>query len=328
MLLNLVGQRFKFRADLTGDKRYTLSDATLNMLKGLLEPVTVTAYFTEKMPPELALIRQDFKDLLVEYAARGNGNVVFEFIDPNSADSLEQQAQQAGVKPMLAQTRAKDKAENLQVYMGAVVKLGERKSIVPVIEQGNSMEWTLSSAIKEVSISEKPTIGIVQGHDEPSPSAFGQLVSSLNVMYTVQPTMIWDTVPINDRWSALLLIDPQDTIPQLQLQRLQEYMNRGHGVVIAYSAVSSDLNTSPIVAPNHIGLDEWLAHRGVRVEPLVVVDAECTQVQVMQQMGNFSLPVPLAFPWFPKISHFGTHPVASGMDLAIMQFAAPLSLRS
>ena len=75
VLLNLVGQRFKFRADLTGDKRYTLSDATLNMLKGLLEPVTVTAYFTEKMPPELALIRQDFKDLLVEYAARGNGNV-------------------------------------------------------------------------------------------------------------------------------------------------------------------------------------------------------------------------------------------------------------
>ncbi|HMZ49001.1 MAG TPA: GldG family protein, partial [Flavobacteriales bacterium] len=100
VLVNMVGQRFKFRVDLTADQRYSLSPATLSLLNELPEAVTITAWFTEKMPPDLAVARQDFKDLLVEYANRSNGNVVFEFIDPNSSEPLIKKAQEAGIQPL------------------------------------------------------------------------------------------------------------------------------------------------------------------------------------------------------------------------------------
>ncbi|MBL7986276.1 MAG: GldG family protein, partial [Flavobacteriales bacterium] len=211
VLINLIGQRYAFRLDLTSDKRYSLSPATLKLLKALPEAVTVSAFFTERMPPDLAIARQDFKEMLVEYAARSNGRLVFEFIDPNAADSLEAKAQQAGIQPMMAQTREKDKAESMRVYMGCTVRMGDRKSTVPVIQQGSALEWVLSSTIKEVSLADKPVIGLVQGHGEPPPEALNQLIQGLSVMYEVSRMAIYDTVAINDRFDALMMIDPQDT---------------------------------------------------------------------------------------------------------------------
>lgn len=328
VLVNLIGQRLKFRLDLTADKRYSLSPATTKLLKELPEAVTVSAYFTEKMPPDLAIARQDLKDLLVEYAARSNGNVVFEFIDPNTADSLEQKAQQEGIRPLLAQTREKDKAENLQVYMGAVVRMGERKAVIPVIQQGSALEWTVSSAIKQVSIVEKPTIGFVQGHGEPDPQLMSQLVQSLGVMYSAQPMAIYDSLPINDRFAALVIVDPKDTIPPAQLERLHQFMLKGKGVVVACSPVRSDLGASPVIEVRHTGLESWLAQHGVRVLDNIVIDARCGQVTAMQQMGNFNLPVQIAFPYFPIISDFADHPVSSGLDGVAFHFCAPLMAAS
>ncbi|MCK5457597.1 MAG: Gldg family protein, partial [Melioribacteraceae bacterium] len=44
VLINLGASRFFFRLDYTEDKRYSLSDATKNILSSLNDPITVTAY--------------------------------------------------------------------------------------------------------------------------------------------------------------------------------------------------------------------------------------------------------------------------------------------
>lgn len=323
VLVNLLAQRFRTRIDLTGDARYTLAPATLDLLKKLPETVTVTAYFTERMPPDLARTRQDFQDLLVEYAARSNGQVVFEFIDPNSADSIAAKARAEGVRLLISETREKDKRENLKVYMGAVVRMGDRKAVIPAVPQEGALEWVLSSAIQRASITRKPVIGVVQGHHEPPVQMLDQLVGQLNELYDVEPMAIYDTFPINARFNTLLLIDPKDTIPPLQLQRLLEFMGRGNGLVLAYGAVDVDLSSSPVADLRRTDLEPWLRQLGVRIEPRIVTDAKCGQVQVMQ--SGLPFPVPVAFPYFPLIDHFGDHPVASGLDLAMFQFAAPLA---
>ena len=324
LVVNLIAQRFKFRFDLTADKRYSLSPATINLLKNLPEAVTVSAYFTEKMPPDLAIARQDFKDLLVEYAARANGNLVFEFIDPNSADSLEMKAQQEGIQPLMATTREKDKAENLQVYMGCTVRMGERKATVPTIQQGSALEWAVSSAIKEVSTLDKPIVGLMQGHGEQSLQALNQLIQSLSVMYSVQPMAIYDSLPINDRFHALVMVGPTDSIPPMQLDRLHEYLARGKGVVIAYDPVRSDLGSTPVAEVRPSNLAPWLERHGLRIDPSIIVDQRCNQVQVMQQMGNFSLPVPIAFHYFPVLNGFADHPISNGLDVVVYQFCSPI----
>ena len=131
IVINVLSERFFFRLDFTADQRYTLSKATKNILKQLDEPVTVTAYFTEDLPPDLATTRRDFKDLLIEYANISKGNVLYEFINPNKDQESEQKAFQAGVQPVLVSTREKNEATQKKVFMGAVVQMGEEKEVIP-----------------------------------------------------------------------------------------------------------------------------------------------------------------------------------------------------
>ena len=67
IVLNVLGNRIFFRLDFTADQRYTLSDATNDILTNLSDPVTITAYFSEDLPPNAAKVRQDFREMLVEY---------------------------------------------------------------------------------------------------------------------------------------------------------------------------------------------------------------------------------------------------------------------
>src|ERR1041384_2693803 len=89
ILANLVSDSYFLRLDFTADKRYTLSDATINILKSIKEPITVKAYFSENLPPDVAKTKRDFKDLLIEYANRSKGKVVYSFINPNEKEDLE-----------------------------------------------------------------------------------------------------------------------------------------------------------------------------------------------------------------------------------------------
>ena len=119
-----MGNQFYKRFDLTADKQYTLSDATKNILKNLEDPVTITAYFTEGLGPEFAKTRNDFSDMLLEYASLSNNMVDYEFINPNESEELEQGAQQNGIQPVLISVREKDQTKQQRAYLGAVLKIG------------------------------------------------------------------------------------------------------------------------------------------------------------------------------------------------------------
>ncbi|MFW6227246.1 MAG: DUF7088 domain-containing protein, partial [Bacteroidota bacterium] len=97
ILINILANRFFFRLDLTEDKQYTLSEATRDILRSLEEPVTITAYFSKKLPPDYANLRRDFKDMLTEYKNISKGMVAYEFIDPLDDPAIEDKARQQGI---------------------------------------------------------------------------------------------------------------------------------------------------------------------------------------------------------------------------------------
>jgi len=108
ILVGFLSTRFSLRLDFTGDKRYTLSKATRDILNNLKDPVTVTAYFSKNLPPNVVETRNDFKDLLIEYSNRSNGNVVYEFIDPSEKEEIEQQALQSGIQTVMINIRERN----------------------------------------------------------------------------------------------------------------------------------------------------------------------------------------------------------------------------
>ena len=158
ILVNILAKRYFFRIDFTEDKRYTLSDATKNLLNELEEPVTITAYFSEGLPPNIDKTRVDFKDMLSEYASRSRGNILYEFINPNKDQQIEQEAMQNGISPVVINVREKDQSVQKKAYLGAILKYGENTEIIPFLQPGAAMEYSLSSSLKKLTSDDKKMV--------------------------------------------------------------------------------------------------------------------------------------------------------------------------
>lgn len=117
LLLNLISNEFHFRLDLTEDKQYTLSRATRDILNNLEDPVMVTAYFSKDLPPHIAKTKRDFQDLLVEYAMRSGNMVQYKFVNPNEKESLENEAVNNGIQPVLINVREKTRSNNRKHFL-------------------------------------------------------------------------------------------------------------------------------------------------------------------------------------------------------------------
>lgn len=327
VLVNVLADKFNFRLDLTDDARYTLSDATKSIISKLDEPVTITVYFTADMPPQLHPFRRELSDLLTEYFNASDGDVLFEFIDPGKNKDTEQQASKMGIKPVVINVREKDESIQKQVKMGVVLKMGAQVEVLPLIQPNSAIEYLLTTSIKKMSIKNKPLIGFVQGHGEASFDSFVQVMEGLKVMYKSEATSLTDTSRL-DRYKTVILLNPTNYITPDEFQLLSSYLANGGNLLVAYNSVTLDNGNKMsgpmgVVVNNH--LTDWLHTMGVEVAPAFVVDDNCGRVAVPRKQGAYTLNTQVKFPYIPIITNFAKHPIVTGLEAVVMQFASPLS---
>ncbi|MCB0628563.1 MAG: GldG family protein [Saprospiraceae bacterium] len=323
ILLNLLGNDYFFRWDLTEDNQYTLSDATRNILRDLEDPVTIKAYFSADLPTDLVKTRNDFRDMLKEYATISRGMVDYEFISPEE-DADKQAAAQAGIQPVMINVREKDQMKQQQAFMGATIEMGEQQEVIPFIQPGAAMEYALSTSIKKVSVADKPSVGLIQGHGEPGFNQLAQVYESLGILYEVETVNLASEPTIADRFRAVAIIAPTDTIPADQLAKLDDYLARGGKLLLALNAVAGDLSTAQGTAV-HTGLGNWLMNKGIQLQHTFLIDASCGQVSVQQQQVFFTFQTPVQFPFIPIINTFADHPITKGLEQVLLPFASPLN---
>lgn len=324
LVINLLASEYHLRLDLTESGQYTLSTATHDILQKLEEPVTVKAYFSKDLPPNIARTRKDFQEMLIEYANVSDDLVLYEFIDPNEKETDEQEAVQNGIRPVLINVREKDQVKQQKAFLGATVHLGEKTEVIPFLQPGAAMEYALSTAIKKISIDDKPVVGFITGHGEPSLAEMSQVREQLDVLYETREIFMTDTTSLPQDISTLALIRPADSIPPAQLDKLDAFLERGGRLLVALNSVDGDLRTLSGTALD-TGLKAWLREKGIEVLDNFVVDAQCGSVSMPQQFGIFTVQANISFPYVPVVSTFAEHPVTSGLEAMLLQFASEIS---
>ena len=325
VVINLISSKLYFRLDFTEDKRYTLSDATLDILENLDDVITVKAYFSEDLPTQLISNRQDFEDLLLEYENRSEGNIVFEFISPNDNEEIEQEAQQSGIQPIVVNVTEKDQVQQLKAYMGAVLMMGEKKEIIPLVQPGVNMEYDLTTSIKKISVDDKGKVALLQGHGEPTVQEVAQLAQQLAVLYDVEAYTISDADEIPAYFKAVVIINPTDTIPLAHFTKIDNYMTQGGSVFLSHSNLNGDLSTGQLSVGNDIGIRGWLSRKKVNMGNQFVIDSNSGTVTVQQQNGMFNFRSQIKFPYFPRINNFTDHPTTKGLEDIMLPFVSALT---
>ncbi|MAJ51921.1 MAG: hypothetical protein CMB82_09960 [Flammeovirgaceae bacterium] len=326
VVVNLLSEVAYFRVDFTEDNRYTLGKATRNVLENLDEVITVKAYFTEELPAQLGYIKDELRDQFVEYENRSNGNFVFEFINPNTSDELKQEAIQNGVRPVSINVVEDDQRQQIQAFMGVVIQADDKKEVIPLVQPGSGLEYEITTSIKKIILEKKPKIGMIQSKNGVSLGAIPQLLQQLSVMYEIVPFNLSDSSVITPNYSCLIWISPNDTVPSADFVKLNQYLDMGGNLFLAYSNISGDLQTAGISTKPDIGLKSWLQLKGISLGDEVVIDAACASVTVQQRQGFFTMNSQIEFPYFPQIREFEKHPITVGLESVMLPFSSPLRI--
>jgi len=324
IIINVLSENYSFRLDFTEGKEYTLSKATRNILKELDKPVTVTAYFSKDLPPNISSVSENLKDMLIEYGNRSGGMVVFKFVNPNEKEELEQEAMKNGIQPVMINVREKDQVKQQKAYIGAVVSLGEEKEVIPFFQPGSAMEYALSTSIKKLSVVDKPAIAVIQGHGEPPLSQMPQVYNELSILYSVETFEMTDTTDIPGKYRTIALIRPTDTLNSSHLDQLDRFLAGGGNIFMALNRVEGDFSSATGMSVT-TGLEDWLMKKGLTISDNFVIDASCGAVTVQQQQSNFVMTTQVSFPYFPVISKFADNPVTKGLESVVLQFASPIT---
>ncbi|MFN4293566.1 MAG: Gldg family protein [Thermoflexales bacterium] len=161
-----MGPLQALRADLTAQREFSLSTATLNLLADLQEPLLIRAYISEKTHPLLAPLTPRVRDLLQEYQIAGRGRVAAEVVDPITDPNLEAEAARTyGIQPTPVQVAGRYEASIINTYFDILVRYGDQNTVLNFrdlieVEQRRdgtvdvrlrNLEYDLTRAIKKVT---------------------------------------------------------------------------------------------------------------------------------------------------------------------------------
>jgi ABC-type uncharacterized transport system involved in gliding motility auxiliary subunit len=233
----LLSANHNWRLDATQNKRYSLAPQTVKLLRELKEPVKAYAFYQEADPSRAAA-----EDLLNLYKYQSNGQLSFEFIDP---DRFPMRAQQYKVTS----------------YNSIVLERGERSEKAFMAE-----EEKITNALLKLTRGEKRIIYMLQGHGEHAidniqKDGFSDAKKAMEgENYEVKPLLMAREQAVPADATAVVLAGPQKALQDEELKALREYVEAGGKLLIL---------ADPQGAP---GLDGFLKPFGVLLGQDMIVD--------------------------------------------------------
>lgn len=167
IVLNVwLGPFARLRVDLTADRAYSLSPATVSLLQDLAEPLLIRAYLSERTHPLLAPLAPQIGGLLEEYRIASRGAVTAQVIDPGTDPQAEEEAaQRYSIRPTPFQVEDRFEQGIVNSYFDVLVSYGDQYEVLGFqdlirIDRGRgatievrlrNFEYDLTRAIKKAS---------------------------------------------------------------------------------------------------------------------------------------------------------------------------------
>ncbi len=303
--VNVMASFIPLRFDLTEERLYTISDGSRKILESLQEPVRINFYYSRnnaELPPNFKTYAQRVQELLEEYAAISNGQLILEISDPKPDTEEEEWAQKYGIKSITLPS-------GNTVYFGAVVSMLDQEMLLPYFDQRRQefLEYDITQAIQKVSSTSTSKVGLLsalnlQGGRSRIP---GQpplqkwvFQSELEKSVSVENLPL-STEEIPDDISLLIVLHPRGFSPRLQYA-LDQYVLRGGRLVVLLDPNARADMTSP---ENQFGQQPQLASDlpnllktwGVEYDSTKVVGDRLHATQVNTGQGVMSFPMWMTF---------------------------------
>lgn len=211
--INFISSLAFKRFDLTSDKRYTLSEASLNIIDKSNAPIVIDVFLKgDGFPAEFKRLQNETKQLLEEFSAH-NSNIKFQFINPledeTSQEQNIQQLTQRGLTPMQLSVQENGKSTQEIIFPWATAfykndsiniqliknKIGASQQDL-VSNSVQHLEYAFSDGFSKLINSKKKKIAILKGNGELDDRYIFDAVKKLSEYYFIAPFTL-DSIAVN-----------------------------------------------------------------------------------------------------------------------------------
>lgn len=329
-LINFLSTRRFIRADLTEDKRYTISKATKGVLNSLDDIVTITAYFSTD-PAEVARIRRDVRDVLDEYNAFSN-KLQIDFVNPaNFDDAQKQELRFKGIPEVQVNVPKKDKMEIANVYMGISIGYSGKEETLQIVRSTANLEYELTSTILKVTTKEAKTVGFLTGHGEfdindQNYQQFRQLLDKNGKgQYNVTSVSLQNGQAVDNAVTTLVIAGAKQPLTEREKYELDQFIMRGGKAIFLVDPIQMQPGTLQ-GTPLSTGLNDLLEHYGTKLGNNLLIDRRFHDNARFQQ-GFMTVFQP--YPYFVKIikPNFSTeHAITNQLEALTLPWTSSLEV--
>jgi ABC-2 type transport system permease protein len=342
--LNILGFWVYFRVDLTSDKRYSISEPSKNLLRGLSDQVVIKVYLDgEDLPGGFERLKRAIKETLVEFKYYGSQNIDYQFINPykgteEERNKLFKELVEKGMQPtnIFAKEDGK-KVENL-VFPYATIWYQNKE--VPVLllkanlandsqtklnQSYENVEYEMATAIQKLTTTTRKKIGLLSEFTNLQPINFAGLINTLQEYYDLY---IIDSKksPSFAGLDALIIPKPDKPVDDSTKLKIDQYIMNGGRVLFFVDGLKVDsvgLEGS-FAQPLNVNLDDMLFRYGVRINKNIVKDGLNAAIipLVVGNMGDKPNIQPMPYRYFPLINNFSNNLITKNIDMVYTKFTA------
>ncbi|MCQ2193648.1 MAG: gliding motility-associated ABC transporter substrate-binding protein GldG [Paludibacteraceae bacterium] len=348
--LYFISEKCFFRIDLTSEKRYSISDNTKRMLKGIEDPLSVKIYLDGDLNPGFLRLKRATKEMLDEFSVYCNSDVDYEFINPSGAASNAEreknyaELEKRGMRGTLVHDRDNEgKSIQKVIYPWAEISYAGKSLPVCLLKNvaGNSgeenlnisienLEFGLTDVIRMLTCREVQKIAFIEGHNEfPEPFVY-DASQALSHYYQVDRGVITNDVGILDGYKAIIIAGAEKKFSEQEKYVIDQYVMNGGKVLwlLDGSRISLDsLSTSSqtIGIANEINLEDQLFTYGVRINPVLVQNVQCALIPVnMAREGDQPKFEPTSWYYSPLLMTSPEHPATRNLTPIKSEFTSSI----
>jgi ABC-2 type transport system permease protein len=338
--VNFIANKLFFRIDLTAEKRYTLTNATKNLLKNLKQEIIIDVYLDGKdLPAGIKKLKQETEEMLQEFRTYSKGKIVFNYIDISQIKKAEekekkmQELVEKGIKPINLEVNTNSGFVEKLIFPGAILKSNNREIPVQILEsqfafgaQGainnsvNFLEYKLANAIQKLSKNKAPKVVFLQDHGELQLANIQEILKYLTQQNFIVDKIELGTEPLlNNDIDILVIAKPQQSLLEEEKFLIDQFVMHGGKVIWLIDNSTADLQNfqqapTYVATARNLNIEDLLFRYGVRINYNLVLDLYCSQIPIIETIGGN--PQPKLFPWvfFPISIPKNNHPIIKNLD--------------
>ena len=349
IFVNVIAQFAFERIDMTQEKRYSLSNSSKDLAKGLEDIVYFRIYLDGDLPPGFLKLKNSLKEMLDEFRIYSNDNIEYEFIDPSANPDEKQrvelykQLSQKGLFPTNLEENEKGQQSQKIIFPGAIVNYRSQEIPMQILKSkfgGNSdvmlnnsienLEYEISTVLRKLSREKSTSIAFLRGQSELPTKKISDAANGLSDFYIV------DTVNINGRLNALkdykllIIAKPDSAFDEKDKFVIDQFIMKGGRVLwlidkLAMNMDSLEKRSTNVAIPLELNIDDMLFRYGVRINSDFVLDMQAAPIPVVTgYVGN--QPKQEIFPWYyyPLLSAEGKNPIVNNLNMIKTEFASSI----